>query len=239
MIILYQFATSPFTEKVRRALNYKGIAFEAHDVDRAKAAAGAYSRVSKVGKFPAIDHDGTIVQDSTDILEYLDTTFKDRPLAPQSIRDRALAAIIEDWADESLYFYEITVRLAWAHNLDRALDEFAVSFPHLSRDDLRTYFLDAAGKLTAAQGVGRKDHPTIVRDLERHFGALDNLLEDQPWLVGDTISSADISAAAQVSALLYAEEARAIVERCANIRAWRERLDALAPISRKAEQSHE
>lgn len=229
MIILYQFATSPFSEKVRRALNYKKIEFETHEVDRAKAAAGEYSRVSKVGKFPAIDHDGTIIQDSTDILEYLDATFKDRPLAPQTIRDSALAAIIEDWADESLYFYEITVRLAWAHNLDRALDEFAPSFPHLSRDDLRAYFLDAAGKLSAAQGVGRKSRSTIIRDLERHFGALDDLLEGQNWLLGDTLSAADISATAQVSALLYADEARTIVEQCRNIAAWRDRLDLLAP----------
>ncbi|MGS0897532.1 glutathione S-transferase family protein [Burkholderia stagnalis] len=231
MITLYQFATSPFTEKVRRALNYKGIVFDTHEVDRAKAAAGDYRHVSKVGKFPAIDHDGMILQDSTDILEYLDTAFKNRPLLPQDARSRALATIIEDWADESLYFYEMTVRLSWTHNLDEVLDKFARSFPHLSRNDVRAYILDAVGKLITAQGVGRKDRSTVVRDLERHFGAIESLLEGHQWLLGDNVSSADISVTAQVSALLDAQEARAIVEKCPNIRAWRDRLDAVAPFS--------
>jgi len=34
MITLYQLASSPFTDKVRRALNFQGIAFELHEVYR-------------------------------------------------------------------------------------------------------------------------------------------------------------------------------------------------------------
>lgn len=233
MVTLYQFATSPFTEKVRRALNYKGIAFSVHEVDRSKAGNGGYGHISKTGKFPALDHDGTIVQDSTDILEYLDHVFENKPLTPRNPRDRAFATIIEDWADESLYFYEMTVRLAWAHNLDAALDEFVCSLPHLSRDEVGSYLLDAVGKLTSAQGVGRKSRATVIHDLERHFGALETLLEGRDWLVGDNLSSADLSATAQISALLYAQEAREIVGRCPGIQAWRNRLDAAAPISRE------
>ena len=36
MITLYQFKTSPFTEKVRRALNYLEIPFDVHEVARAR-----------------------------------------------------------------------------------------------------------------------------------------------------------------------------------------------------------
>lgn len=38
MLALYQFATSPFTEKVRRAFHYKGLDFEVNEVARARAA---------------------------------------------------------------------------------------------------------------------------------------------------------------------------------------------------------
>src|SRR5262249_41936329 len=124
MITLYQFATSPFTEKVRRALAYKGLTYEIHEVRRGAVAKGDYADVSPTGKFPAILHDGKAVWDSTDILEHLDRAFPDRPLLPDDPRDRALAHVIEDWADESLYFYELTVRLAWPHNVDAVLEEF-------------------------------------------------------------------------------------------------------------------
>src|SRR5438067_3434843 len=141
MITLYQFATSPFSEKVRRALNYKQLGFEVHEVDRAAAAAGKYGHVSASGKFPALEHDGQAILDSTDILEHLDRAFPERPVLPADARDRALAHVIEDWADESLYFYEMTMRLAWPHNLDAALDEFAQGMPGIPRETLKARIL--------------------------------------------------------------------------------------------------
>ena len=36
MITLYRFAASPFTEKVRGALNHKGIAFNVHEAAHAQ-----------------------------------------------------------------------------------------------------------------------------------------------------------------------------------------------------------
>ena len=40
MITLYQFANSPFAEKVRRAMNYKGLDFEIHEVALARIDSG-------------------------------------------------------------------------------------------------------------------------------------------------------------------------------------------------------
>ena len=229
MITLYQFATSPFTEKVRRALNYKGLAFEVHEVDRAAAPGGRYAHVSPTGKFPALDHDGKAVWDSTDILEYLDRAFPERPVFPAKPHDRALAHVVEDWADESLYFYEMTMRLAWPHNLEAALDEFARGMPGVPRDQLRSGILEGVGALTRAQGLGRKPREQVVADAERHFMALDDLLEGREWLVGERLSNADLAVIAQVGALLYAEECRAVLDRTRHVTPWIARVDAIAP----------
>ena len=163
MITLYQFATSPFTEKVRRALAFKGLAYDIHEVDRAAVPAGQYVHISPTGKFPAIDHDGQGVWDSTDIVLHLDRAFPDPPLIPMISRDAALAHVLEDWADESLYFYEMTMRLAWAHNLDPSLDEFSAGMPGVPREHLKTAILEGVGALTKAQGLGRKP-PAQVTD---------------------------------------------------------------------------
>jgi glutathione S-transferase len=229
MIILYQLATSPFSDKVRRALAYKNLPFEIHEVDRAAAAAGTYRHVSAIGKFPAIDHGGHCVQDSTDIIEYLDEKFPGRPLLPANHRDRGLAHAIEEWADESLYFYEMTIRLTWEHNLERGLDEFAQSMPGLPRDQLRKMIIDGVTALTSAQGVGRKSRETVIRDVERHMAALDAMLHGRDWLVGDALSVADLAVIAQLHALLFADEACEALDCTGRVKAWMARVDEIAP----------
>lgn len=54
MITLYQFATSPFSERVERALTYKEIPFGVYKVNRAAVASGIYAQVGGTVKCPAI-----------------------------------------------------------------------------------------------------------------------------------------------------------------------------------------
>ena len=90
MIQLYQFKTSPFTEKVRRAMNYKGIAFDVVEVERAAVPEGKYADVSPTGKFPCIMDAKQAVWDSTDIIHHLEAKNTDKPLVPADARDAAL-----------------------------------------------------------------------------------------------------------------------------------------------------
>ncbi len=229
MITLYQFATSPFTEKVRRALHYKGLGFDVNEVVRARVPEGDYKDVSPTGKFPAITDGETSIWDSTDIIYHLDKHHAGASLIPEDTRDAALAHAIEEWADESLYFYEMTMRLTWENNLDAALDEFAATMPGVPKDQLRELIKNGVTQLTQAQGVGRKPKEQIVADVERHLTALNNMLEGRDWLVGDNLSFADLAVIGQLNALLYAEEARASLEGKNNITAWIDRVDAAAP----------
>lgn len=229
MITLYQFASSPFSEKVRRALNYKGVPFEIHEVDRSSIPAGRYAQVSPTGKFPVLRNGERTIADSTDIVRYLDEAHPEKPLIPVAPRDAALAHVIEDWADESLYFYEMTARLAWEHNLDPALDGFAAGLPGVPREMLRAGILKGVGDLTRAQGVGRKTQAQVTLEIERHYGALDVLLEGRDWLAGPALSVADLAVFAQHRALQGAVEAREIFGRQGNVAAWAVRVDAVAP----------
>ncbi len=229
MITLYQFSSSPFSEKVRRALNYKQVPFDIHEVERAAVPQGKYSDVSASGKFPSLVIDGTATQDSTDILIALEKAHPSPALYPEDPREAALAHVIEDWADESLYFYEITMRLSWEHNLEGALDEFMATMPGVPRDTLRATVLEGAGQLVKTQGLGRKARDVVVSDVARHFAALDKMLNGRDWLVGTALSVADLAVTAQVSALLYAAEARDLLAQFPLISAWRARIDAIAP----------
>ena len=227
MITLYQFATSPLCEKIRRILHYKKIEYELHEVPRMEVA--KYERVSPTGKFPAMDDDGTPIWDSTDIAHHLETKFPDRPLLPRDSRDAALVHVIEDWADESLYFYEITMRVAWEHNAGRVAEEFAATMPGMTAEQTLPLVTAAAQDLTSKQGLGRKPQDQVVRDVVRHMDALEGLLGDGDWLVGSTITLADIAVAVELRALEYAREAAEILESRPRLQAWRARIDASAP----------
>ena len=233
MIRLYQFATSPFVEKVARALNFKKLAYEIEEVDRLRVPAGDYADVSPTGKFPAIKDGDKTIWDSTDIIFYLEKAYPENPLVPTDKRDAALAHAIEEWADESLYFYEMTMRLSWEHNLEAGLDEFAAGMPNIPKDQIRQMILDGVGQLCQAQGVGRKPREQVIADVERHFQALDDMLEATGWLVGDTLSYADLAVVSQVNALLYAREAQDIFAKTTQVKGWIDRIDAIAPKSKR------
>ncbi|PKP98372.1 MAG: hypothetical protein CVT74_11215 [Alphaproteobacteria bacterium HGW-Alphaproteobacteria-13] len=227
MITLYQFPTSPFCEKIRRILHFKRIAFSIVDVPR--VAVADYASVSPNGKFPAIDHDGQAVQDSTDIAHYIERHFPTPPLIPEDPREAALCHVIEDWADESLYFYELVMRLGWESNAVRSVPAFARTMPGLSDEEVLSRLLLGVRAITQPQGLGRKAEAEIVADVERHIAALNAMLEGRDWLAGSRISLADIAVTSQIQALRGAQEATAIIDSFPRIGKWEERVAGLAP----------
>lgn len=227
MITLYQFATSPFCEKIRRILHFKGLSYAIVDVPR--SAVADHATVSPNGKFPAIDDGGHAVQDSTDIAHHLERRFPDPALIPADPREAALCHIIEDWADESLYFYELVMRLGWEGNAIRAVPAFAPTMPGLPDDEVLSRLLLGARAITGPQGLGRKTEMDIIADVGRHIAALDAMLVGRDWLAGSRISLADIAVASQLRALDGAREAAEIVDRFPVVRQWEERVARLAP----------
>ena len=229
MITLYQFASSPFSDKVKRALNYKGLKFEIHEVNRIKAGRGKYAFVSPTAKFPAIEIDGKACNDSTDIIELLDREYPEKPLLPEALHERAMVHAIEEWADESLYFYEMLMRLQWTHNLDASLPQIKETLPPLPDFMLRRMIFKGVSKVTTAQGLGRKPVDQVVSDAKRHLEAIDGFLSAGDWLVGGAISVADLAVISQLKKLSYAKEIQELLVDKPRIDAWMNRVDDLAP----------
>ncbi|HEU5058569.1 MAG TPA: glutathione S-transferase N-terminal domain-containing protein, partial [Kofleriaceae bacterium] len=99
---LYDWGPSPFCLKVRAILEHKRIPY---------ARVGALGRPilelrrrGKIGKVPALDIDGELVCDSTDIAYALERLVPEPAILPADPRERGLCHALEEWADESLYF---------------------------------------------------------------------------------------------------------------------------------------
>jgi glutathione S-transferase len=226
MITLYQFEVSPFCDKIRRVLHWKKQPYEVHEVSLWQALTQV-RRLNPVGKLPCLEHDGHFVADSSDITRYLEERFPTPPLLPGDPARRALCHVLEDWADESLYFYEMRLRFGEPHNAKRWLPVLAAHdaapmralapwiLPRVFRAQLRQ------------QGIGRKSAAAVLADVERHVGAVARLLDGRDWLIGDALTLADLSVFVQLFCIRGSDEGAALIEKEPAVVRWMTRVDEM------------
>lgn len=100
---LWQIDISHYSEKVRWALDYKGI-----DHVRRSPLPGTHIPIALAltrgsqPTFPVMQIDGRTVGDSTAIIAALEARFPEPPLYPTDAEERARALELEEWFDENL-----------------------------------------------------------------------------------------------------------------------------------------
>jgi len=95
---LYNANLSPYTARVRLLCNVKGLNVEM--VDPPGFRTDAFRTINPIGKIPALElDDGTILQESEVICEYLEDMFPTPTLRPANARDRAQARLIARMSD--------------------------------------------------------------------------------------------------------------------------------------------
>ena len=101
MLELYQFELSPFAEKVRLILDYKGLAYRKIEVVPGMGQLEVF-RMSGQKQVPVLKNGNTVIADSTAIALYLDKTYPDRPIIPTNPQQKANCLVLEQWADSSI-----------------------------------------------------------------------------------------------------------------------------------------
>lgn len=225
MITLHQYHLSPFNEKIQRMLNYKGVPFEEtywRLGDRGKVTA-----FSPSGKLPALEHQGETVCDSTDMAWYIEEHFPQRPLIPADPALRGMVHVLEDWADESLYFYEMRWRFATQGNSERNLSRMVENESGFLRWLMPKVIPGGLKKILGNQGVGRKSLEQLTIDTRRHVDAVEGLLGNSGWLAGDQLSLADLAVYAMFQCFRDADGSAAILAQSAVVTEWLLRVEQL------------
>lgn len=234
MIKVYQFDISPFCDKVRRVLNVKQQPFQTVEISLAETVKGDIKKYSKAGKLPAIDHDGKKVWDSSTIVKYLEETFPENSLIPTDPKERALVHFFEDWADESLYFYEMHMRFVLKQNSAR-WSKVVTQEDGALLQTLAPYLVPLAmSRTTKAQGIGRKSIAEIESDLTEHVSSISDWLGEEEWLVGGRLTMADIAVFAQLYCIQGAVEGQRIIEKYDSVVKWMKRVDEATSSSENA-----
>jgi len=217
-IVLHQWQISPFCGKVRRILEHKGLAYDVVNYNgiRARKAAG----LSPTGKLPVLDYNGERIQDSTDIATFLEAKHPDKPIYPADPIARAQAHFYEDWADESLYWFEVYFRVMYPDALRRAAALLTEGRPALERVIVGRAFKRMYTKKLAAQGIGRLSRERVEAKFLAHLDSLDALLATRRWLVGDDRTIADIAVASQLAEIAHTSHLAPEIERRTHVGDW-------------------
>ena len=110
-IRVYGTRLSPFVEKTVRAINYKGLECEVVEINPIQLR----KLNPQTHKIPVVDIDGERLYDSTFILRRLDELRPEPPLFSEDPKIAASQRHLEDWADESLYWYGMGLRWSKAN----------------------------------------------------------------------------------------------------------------------------
>ena len=190
---------SPFVEKVVRALALKGIPYTMVDV---RSPADFKRWNPQTGKMPVLEVDGERVYDSTLILRRLDALVPDPPLFDPDPQVAARQRFLEDWADESLYWYGMALRWS-AVNAAATVQQVvgSVPVPALLRPLIGFVFRRRVTAQAQAQGLARLPLDVLVGELARRLDELVVWLGDRPYFFADRPSGADLAIFGQLSML--------------------------------------
>jgi glutathione S-transferase len=173
MRLLYHLPLSPYSRKVRLALAEKGLAFELR-LEKVWERRPDFLALNPAAQVPVlVEETGLAVPDSMAICEYLDEAYVDTPLLGRSFAERAECRRLVAWFDGK-FAREVDDNLLFEKLMKRLL------------------------------GRGEPEGGAIragVANLRHHLAYLGWLAEHRRWLAGDSLTLADLAAAAHLSAL--------------------------------------
>lgn len=218
-VVLHQWEMSPFCNKVRRCLKHKGVDYSIINYNGLRALKAA--KLSPVGQLPVLEYDGQYIQDSSAIARFLDEKYPAKPLYPTD-NPQALGAtrMWEDWAGQSLYFYEIYFRMLDPVSMERALDLICEGRPVYERWILRSVFKRRYPRKLQQQGLGRLPYAEVERQFFERLEDIEMTLEGRNFLAGLTRTIGDIAVAAQLDELIRTSDLRERILAYPRLKAW-------------------
>lgn len=172
---LYHFPLSPVCRKIRLLLAEKGLGFELHSVLFWERPA-ELMRLNPAGEVPVlVEEKGDVLCGNYALTEYLEEKHPSPALLGKGLHERAEIRRLVDWFDGK-FEQEVTRNLVYEKVLKR-----------LAR---------SGSPDTQALREGK-------RAIQHHMEYLSYCLQDQPWLAGDAMTLADLTAGAHLSVIDY------------------------------------
>jgi glutathione S-transferase len=188
-IHLWHGGMSNCSQRCRITLNELGLEFESHlmNLQAGEHATEEFQQINPNGVVPVLIHDGTVVINSVDIIDYLDGTFGDGHLRPEHLDD-SIAASLEHADNSQLALKYCTFEFFFQHG-PRASDKIIQQIiAGLHSEVLRNFWQEYR------DGFSRERIHEMVGFAHDDFLGLEDILGDgRKWMAGDQFSLADIA----------------------------------------------
>jgi glutathione S-transferase len=179
--------------RVRMVLAEKELPWTGHHLDLRKkeTVTPEYFGIHPKGLVPTLVHNGVVHIESNEIIEYLDETYPDPPLQPQSGKQRE---VMNEWLRTATEIHVPAVKtLIYTRKIGRVLnknEEEDAKYRSLQRDPELLAFHSRA---STGIGLPKEQVDRAEATLLRLFGKAEEELSQHEWLAGDQFSLADIS----------------------------------------------
>ena len=197
-LVLHGYRYSVYRRIAGLALAEKGVGYERVEVNPfAPDLSAAYLAMNPFGRVPTLVHDGFALYETCAITRYIDRAFPGPRLQPET--PKSLARMDQIIAVVDAYAYWPLVRQVFSHVVFR---------PRL-------------GGPTDAQEIARG-----LAAAPRVLGALESLASDDAFLVGPSLSLADLHLGAMIAYFARAAEGAALLGSYPRLAAWWRRLQS-------------
>lgn len=210
-VILHHYELSPFSEKIRRMLAYKGVPWCAVEQPIMAPKPDLTPLTGGYRRIPVMQIGADIYCDTALIVRRLDALYPERPVVPPALA--GAAAAIEDWADHRVFMQAVPPTLVALvdHLPPGFLEDREAMTPGFSKDAL----------FAAA--------PQALHQCGHSLDSLEQQLAATPFMLGDTFSVADAACFHVVNFLRNNPELVALIEQRPALGAWLARIEDFGP----------
>ncbi len=227
MLTVYHNDMSSCSQKVRFVLAEKAVPWESVTLDLrvGDQFRPEFLKLNPKGLVPVIDHDGEVIAESNVIIEYLNDVFPQRPLLPADAVGRARARGWMKKLDDGLHLEvaALSVGIAFRHQIMAVKNTPELLAAHFAA--IPDPYMREVQRQVVTEGAGSPRVAQAVKEFRKLFEALEPELARHDWIVGDTLTLADIAYAPYITRLdhlalegLWADKP--------HVAAWYERLKA-------------
>tara|TARA_Y100001968_G_scaffold49997_2_gene40411 strand:+ start:1640 stop:2326 length:687 start_codon:yes stop_codon:yes gene_type:complete len=158
----------------------------------------AVFRLSGQRQVPILVHGNNVITDSSSIVRYLEKMNPEPTLMPKDLQEAAMVTILEDWADTTMANTSKKLLLKSLSKKPELLNALVENeIPQSIKNCILNIPITIVNELSVLMDQGEES------ELLNSLTQLTKSLESNNWLVGNSMSFADIAFAAQLSLLKF------------------------------------
>jgi len=189
---LYHFSMSNCSQKARFCLEEKGLQWTSHPVDllNNRHLTPEFVAINPKGIVPVLVHDGVVVTESSDIIDYVDQHFPDPPLRPADPAERErMYRWLKLWDETQIWLKTLSHNTMLRGRTTQMRTDMAKLEKLVKNDELVEFMRE----FTSEAGLSKARVERATNWIERVLGELDERLAGHQWLAGDAFSLADLA----------------------------------------------